>query len=226
MSRERQILTGVLGVVLIAAAAGEHVYRRIIERRYQRSVDRQRQLELQFGEVLSSHQQLQSQLEHERQRSHELSEALASSRAHLEQAVGRLSQETQGVRELRMRLAALQQQMDQLQGELAIALQEEPPTHGKRPESAPVQLERVVVSPAGTNGPQGRVLSVHRDWDFVVVDLGWDAVRLGDTISIFHNDHLLAKARVERVQEGVSAATVLPEWKGAEIQVNDLVRAL
>lgn len=225
MSRGRQILIGALGVVLIAAVAGEHGYRRIIERRYRGSVERQRQLELQFGEVLSAHEELKQQVEHERRRSQELSEALASTRAQLEDAVGRLTQESQGVQELRMRLATMQQQMDQLQGELALTLQE---AEGqvKPQESAPVQLERIVVSTAGTGGLQGRILSVHQEWNFVVIDLGWDAVHIGDTVSIFRNDQLLAKARIERVQEGISAATVLPDWKATEVQVNDVVRIL
>ena len=59
-----------------------------------------------------------------------------------------------------------------------------------------------------------------------MIDLGWDAVRIGDTVSIVRNGQLLAKARIDRVQEGVSAATLLSDWETAEIHVNDLVRVL
>ena len=89
-----------------------------------------------------------------------------------------------------------------------------------------MQLDRVVVSEAGTSSLQGRIMSVHRDWNFVVIDLGWGQVRIGDTVSIFRNSQLLAKARVERVQEGVCAATVLPGWETAEIQINDVASIL
>ena len=125
-----------------------------------------------------------------------------------------------------MRLAAIQQQMEQLQGELAATLETRPKAASADASSAPVRLERVVVSAGGAAGFQGRVLSVHQDWDFVVIDLGWNTVRVGDTVSIFRHNELLAKAKVERVQEAACAATVLPEWNAAEIRVNDLVRAL
>ena len=93
-------------------------------------------------------------------------------------------------------------------------------------DSNPVQLERVVVSHADASELKGRIVSVHQDWNFVVIDLGWDAVKIGDTVSIFHNEQLLAKARIERVQEAVCAATILPEWNAASVQVNDVARVL
>ena len=151
-------------------------------------------------------------------------------RNELEQSVGRLMEETRTVRELQMHLAAMQQQMDQLQGELAVTLQEHQGTPGQarqqQPKPAPVQLEKIVVSDAGSVGLQGRVLSVHRDWSFVVIDLGWDAVKIGDVASVFRNEQLLAKVRVDRVQEGICAATLLPEWEHADVRVNDSVRVL
>jgi hypothetical protein len=67
---------------------------------------------------------------------------------------------------------------------------------------------------------------VHKEWSFVVVSLGWNSVKIGDTISILRDDRLLAKAKVERVQEDVSAATLLPDWQDVEVAVNDLVQVL
>lgn len=225
MSRERQVLLAVLGVALVGAAAGEHVARRLIARRYRQALESRRQLELRFSEMLTTHEQLKQRVEQEQARSRELSQELVSSRAQLEEAVGRLAQSSQGSRELRMRLAAMQQQMDQLQGELALTLEErqKPAASG---ETGAVQLQRIIVSDAGTPALQGRVVSVHPEWRFVVIDLGWNAVKIGDTVSIFRKEQLLAKVRVERVQEGVCAATVLPEWETADVHVNDLVRVL
>ena len=225
MSRERQVILTILGVVIVGAGTGEHLYRRMIERRYRDALESRRQLELQFGEMLASHQQLQQRFAQEQQRAQELTEALASSRTQLEEAVGRLSQSSQSTRQLQMRLAAMQQEMDQLQGELARTLQERQ-KGAKAGEAKPVELERIIVSDAATPSLQGRVVSVHPEWHFVVVDLGWNAVKIGDTISIFRKEQLLAKARVERVQEGVCAATVLPEWESSEVRVNDFARVL
>ena len=219
----RRILLAFLGVGLIGAAVGEHLYRRLIERRYRQEITGRQQLERRFNEVVITHDQLISDLAKERQRSQELSAIVKEKSEAFEQTVGRLSEETQTIRELQLRLAAMEQQMDHLQGELATALQQS--GSANEGKAGAVELERIVVAKA--DAPmQGRVVSVHPDWDFVIIDLGWDEVNIGDTVSIFRSDQLLAKARVERVQEGVAAATLLPEWKSAKIQVNDRVQLL
>lgn len=225
MTRGQQVLIGVCGVVLIGAVAWEHGGRRLMERQYREAVESRQHLELQYGEMLATHEQLKQDLDTERQRSNALSESLTSMREQLEKTFARLTEETQTVRELQMRLAAMQQQLDQLQGELVLSLQDRP-TQATQGEAGPVQLERIVVSDAAASSLHGRILSIHSSWNFVVIDLGWDAVRIGDTVSIVRNDQLLAKARVERVQEGLCAATILPEWEHADIQVSDLVRLL
>lgn len=225
MNRSRQILAAVMGIALIGGVIGEYRYRRGLEHRYRQAVEARQHLELQFGEVLATHDRLKTDLDRERQRSTEFSEALMMMRGRLEEAVGHLTKEAQKAQELQGRLSVMQRHMDQLQGELALALQQVGggPQAG---EANAVQLERIVVSDAGASGSNGRVVSINRDWNFVVIDLGWEAVRIGDTVSIFRGDELLARARVERVQEGVCAATLLPEWQAAEIHVNDVVKIL
>ena len=226
MNRARQILIGSIGVVIVGVAAGEHLAQRVTERRYHQMVESRRQLELQFGEVMATHEQMQRDLQQAQQRSQELTQALAEARAQLEEAVGRLAQETQSSRGLQGRLATVQQQMEQLQGELAVTLQRQPSASPAASAPNAIQLERVVVNDAQASDLSGRIVSIHKDWNFVVISLGWDAVRIGETVSILRNGQLLAKARIDRVQEGVCAATLLPEWETAEVQVNDLVRIL
>ena len=225
MSTQRRILIGILGAALVLAATGEHIGRRIAQRRYLEATEHRRQLELRFAEVLATHQQLTAKLAQEQKRSKEFSEALASARGQLEESVGQLAEERQTVRQLQVRLTSLRQQLDQLQGELSLALQSATES-GKAGGGNAVQLERVVVSDASGSTLEGRVLSVHRNWNFIVVNLGWDAVHIGDTVSIYRSEQFLAKARVERVQEGVCAATILPEWGAADIHVDDQARIL
>ena len=225
VNRASRIFAAVVGVALAGAAVAEYRYRRGLERRYRQAVEARQQLELQFGEVLATHDRVKTELDNERQRSKEISDALVTMRGRLEEAVGHLTEEVRKAQELRARLSMMQSHMDQLQGELALALQR---VEGSAPpgEAGAVQLERIVVSETGAAASSGRVVSINRDWNFVVIDLGWDAVRIGDTVSIFRGDQLLAKARVERVQEGICAATLLPEWQAAEIHVNDVVKIL
>lgn len=225
MSTPRRILIGILGGALVLATIGEHIGRRIAQHRYLDAMERRRQLEVQFAEVLATHRQLTANLAREQQRSKELSETVGSMRGQLEESVGQLAEERQTVRQLQVRLTSLQQQLDQLQGELSLALQSATES-GTAGGGNAVQLERVVVSDASGSTLAGRVLSVHRDWNFIVVDLGWDAVHVGDTLSIYRSDALLAKARVERVQEGVCAATILPEWETADVRINDQAKVL
>lgn len=220
----RRVLIGVIGIVVVGIAGAEHLSRRGAERRLQEATEARRKLELQFGEVAATHERVKQDLRKEQQRSAELAALLTSAHGQLEQTQAQLTEQTRSVRGLQVRLSALQRQMDQLQGELAVTLQER---EGAVPAGAnAVQIERIVVSDAGTANSQGRIVSVHQDWNFVVIDLGWDTVRIGDTVSIFRDQQLLAKARVDRVQEGVCAATVLPEWRADAIRVNDLVRLL
>lgn len=225
MTRTSQLVIGALGIALTGSVAAGLLIHRDAQRRYQEAMASRRQLELQYGEVLATHDQLERELNTERQRSTDLAEALKSIRLTLEESVGRLANEMRAGRELQMRLAAMQKQMDQLQGELSLTLQERQ-SSSKAEQAGGVQLERIVVSPGDAPELKGRIVSVHSDWNFVVVNLGWNAVHIGETISIFRNEQLLAKARIERVQEGISAATLLPEWETADVQVNDLVRVL
>ena len=225
MNKARAIIIGSVAILLIGVAVGEDLARRLVTKRYRQMVEARRQLELQVGEMVATHEQLKGELTESQQRSQELTKALAQARGELENAVGRLAQETKAGRELGQRLASVQRQMEQLQGELAVTLQGRSAASSASAPPA-VQLERVMVSDADAAALKGRIVSIHKDWNFVVIDLGWDAVRIGDTVSIVRNGEVLAKARIDRVQEDVCAATLLSESESGEVRVNDLVRIL
>ncbi len=227
IGKARQPLIILAGIAVAAAVVAEYASRQSLVRRYRAAIAAQQQMAGRLNEVLAAHDGLQRRLSDEQRRSNELAEALASAHLQVEQATGRLSEESRNVNDLQVRLAAMQRQMDQLQGELSLNLQQSAPQRAAAKESGTVALERIIVSNATTSmGLRGRILSVHPEWNFVVIDLGWSAVRIGDTVSIFRNDQLLAKARVDRVQEGVCAATILPQWQSADIQINDAVQPL
>ncbi len=207
--------------VLAAAALGEHGLRRTVQARLRQSIVARESLAQQVAGIYVDLEQIKSDLTLEQVRSRVLARQLADRTKTLETTMARLQAESRTVGELQVRLAATGQQMGQLQGELAMALQ----TSGLRSPEGTVELERVVVTD-GASGVEGRIVSVHPDWNFVVIDLGWDAVRIGDTVSIYRDNQLTAKARIERVQASVAAATLLPEWKAAEVQINDTARLL
>lgn len=214
-----------VGVTLVGVAVAEYRARWAVEQRYQQAVQSGRQLESQVSTFITTHRQVTDQLASERRQVEELSATLAERNVALDQALSRLAEEGRTIQQLELRLSAMTQQMERLQGELALVLNRRS-SDVKERGTAAIELERVLVSDDASADLQGRVVSVHSDWAFVVVNLGWDAVKIGDTISISRNDELLAKARVERVQEAVSAATILPEWEAKTIHVNDHVRVL
>jgi len=222
----RRAIVIALGAGLFAVVVGEWMAWRRAESRYQHSLAAHRQLERQLGEVQTDRERLREALAGEQARIQQLSEAFSAKSQELQRVIDRLTEEETIVRELQEKLLVMQRQVEQLQGELALNLQERT---ASSPTGKTVQLEKVVVAqPTSTSpaGSQGRVLSVHPQWRFVVTDLGWDVVKIGDVISIYRNEQLLGKARIERVQEEVSAATLLPEWTETEIQINDVVRIL
>jgi hypothetical protein len=222
----KRIIVGVVTLGLAAAWLGEALARRKAQRGYEEAIRARRQVELEVGGLRAEHEQLAKALSGEQQRAEDLTAKLAARDQELQEVIARLAQEAYIVQELQGRVGSMQQHLDQLQGELAVSFQDRAETGGSSDRM--VQLEKVTVSrpKSGKAGLKGRVVSVHPQWRFVVVDLGWDIVTIGDVISIYRDNQLLAKARIERVQEQVAAATLLPEWTKSEIKVNDLVRAL
>ena len=222
----RLVLVG-SSVALAAVAVGQWAGHRQLERRYRESLQARRQLELEAGQLRADRDRLAATVTQEQQRVAQLSSAMSAKDTELQQGLQRLLQEERIIQELQGRLLAMQLQFDRLQGELAATL-EERPAGAPASQGRMIELEKVVVthSAAPAPGLQGRVLSVNPEWRFVVIDLGWDVVNIGDVVSIYRNDQLLGKARVERVQEQVCAAALLPEWVESHVQVNDVVRIL
>ena len=218
MKRQTARLLTLAAIGGVSAAWGaEWAAHHRAEQRYQHAVAARQQLELEVGELRAKQEDLVGELATSEQRVNELDAAMAAKDAELASALDRLAKEQETIKELQGKMVAMQYQFDKLQARAAPS-----------PDANAVQLDKVVVTQpgSGTPGLQGHILSVNAQWKFVVVDLGWNVVDLGDVVSIYRGQQLIAKARVERVQEQVAAATVLPEWAGSDIQINDVVRIL
>jgi hypothetical protein len=222
----KRLLVLTLGAAALAFGLGQWAQQRTIARQYREVVMNQRTLELENGQLRGERDRLSQELAGEHARVDDMTASLAGRASELQLAMDRVSQEERIIQELQGRLLAMQVQFDRLQGELAVALDSHaaPAKAGRQ-----VELEKVVVTHAASAiapGLQGRIVSINPEWRFVVIDLGWDVINIGDIVSIFRDDSFLGKARVERVQEQVSAASLLPEWVETEVQVNDVVRIL
>ena len=90
---------------------------------------------------------------------------------------------------------------------------------------SPVDLDKIVVTEQEKPILSGQVLVVNKEFNFVVVDWGKrDGVFQGDVLQLCRNDSVVGEARVEKVYEYMSAATILNENMGSGIREGDEVR--
>ena len=73
---------------------------------------------------------------------------------------------------------------------------------------------------------EGTVLSQHLDYNLVMVDLGaTDHIFLGQYLSVFRNEGMIGKIRVEKVSEKVSSAFILRDtFTNKKIAQGDIVK--
>jgi predicted RNase H-like nuclease (RuvC/YqgF family) len=88
---------------------------------------------------------------------------------------------------------------------------------------AGVELNKIVVSHPQVE--EGRVLTVNKDYDFVIVNLGLkDGIEIGQSLYIYQGDKFLGKVKVEKLQETMSVAHIPnPQIKSA-VKEGDIVK--
>ncbi len=85
-----------------------------------------------------------------------------------------------------------------------------------------VELDRIVVSPQ--DGVRGRVLSVDKEAEFLVCNLGHkQGVNAGDMLSVYRGEEYLGDIKATRVQEEMSAADIVPPFSSRKVRKNDIV---
>jgi len=94
------------------------------------------------------------------------------------------------------------------------------PPQGTAPQ--PVALDKIVVNP-GQKGA-GKVISVDKEADFVIVSLGEKAgVKKGAFLSIYRGKQYLGDVKVSRVLPEMSAADFVAPLKGSAVKKDDQV---
>ena len=98
---------------------------------------------------------------------------------------------------------------------------QDPNTRAKNKE---IQLEPIVV--AGKEIPQGRVLSVDKENEFLIFNLGEkDGISPGILLSVYRGKNYLGDVKVSRVQPEMSAADFIPPFSSQKVRKNDQVVA-
>lgn len=85
-----------------------------------------------------------------------------------------------------------------------------------------IELEKIVVVPDEV--PEGRILSVDKETDFVIINLGKkDGIEAGSLMSVSRGDEYLGDVKVTRVQTEMSAADLIPPFSSRIVRKNDQV---
>jgi hypothetical protein len=91
-------------------------------------------------------------------------------------------------------------------------------------EAAETEPAPAATAPARPVKP-AKVLVVNRKFSFVVANLGKEeGGTIGTELDIYRDGELIAKTKIEKLYDKMSAATILPEWKRARIREGDEVR--
>ena len=194
-----------------------------------------------MAQAIEAHETLSRSLEDREQQIDRLTKELEKAQTESRQASTKLSA-LQGEREtIRQQLAQLQRTKDDLESKVAELSQ--------RPT---VELEKVLVtdthlppaaSPAASFSasaqsssttapmvrrlPDGQVVVVNREYDFIVMNLGKNhGLSIGQEFQIVRGDAVLGRVKVEKVYDELSAAAILPESRKDEIHEGDTVKAL
>lgn len=85
-----------------------------------------------------------------------------------------------------------------------------------------IELERIVVKAEGEL--EGKVLVVNREYNFIVVNIGVrDDIGLGDILTLYRDGKYVGEAKVEKIYDTMSAATITKETRSSTILVDDNV---
>ncbi len=99
--------------------------------------------------------------------------------------------------------------------------------NGDEPVSSVSPSPFVPMATTGAGGPNGQVVVVNREYDFIVMNLGKNhGLSVGQEFQVVRDNQILGRVKVEKVYDELSAAAILPESQKDSIQEGDTVKAL
>lgn len=73
-------------------------------------------------------------------------------------------------------------------------------------------------------GPEGKVLTINNEYDFLVINLGSrDGIKLGDVFSVFHDTKYLGDVKIEKLHDAMAAAGFISENLKGKVSEGDKV---
>jgi len=200
------------------------------------TIDEKKVLEVNLDKEIKEKETVKQELVQEKKWSGSLQEQIKEKEKQVQEALNKIEENEKIVNgtlakfeEEKKRSAKLEQDLQRAEFKLASLARENKSLReriGSKISSSapPIELEKIVVTVGPHNIKEGKVISVNKKYDFIVINLGMDDVGKGDKVSVIREGKLIAEAQIERVEEKVCAATVLPEYKQVEIKESDVVR--
>lgn len=198
-----------LSLFLTALLWWEHASRHMLVRALEQSGKRQ--------------QWMAQALAMERQSATELRTLLAGKTDEVDLLAQKLTAQSAAALQREHVVSRQKEQLSRLQTALLITRQQVAAKDNSVPSTAPAVLLSHVTVPLGGQERTARILQVSPEWNFVVINAGWERLGIGDVLHVYRDNALVAQVEVERVQEEAAAARVLPAYQAAAIQVNDQV---
>ena len=80
---------------------------------------------------------------------------------------------------------------------------------------------------APTAAPQGQIIVVNREYDFIVMNLGKSqGLEIGQEFAVVRGQQVLGRVKIEKIYDELSAAAIMPESNKDAIREGDLVRPI
>lgn len=144
-------------------------------------------------------------------------EEISQLKIKLEAEMNLRGQAEQQVADLQSKITALEQQVGK---GFEVQKNKVPPEVEQAQKE--IDLEKIVVAPKDV--PEGRVLSVDADTEFMIINLGAkDGLQPGLVMSVYRGQEYLGDVKVTRVQPEMSAADFIPPFSSRKVRKNDQV---
>lgn len=213
-----------LGFILSLVSLGGNWF---LYQRLQVALDRHASLESDMVQLEEQNAELESQAAKAGQYEEELERFREQMKAYVEQrdqAKREVEEVRQEAAELRKQIRALESEKGVLAGQVTLD-EEAERAITQEAVKIPKPASPLTAEPPPTTQRPFQVLSINRQFNFVVVNLGIrDRLKIGDELRVEQNGKLIGRIKVEKLYENFSACGIVEETSGSKIKEGDLVR--
>ena len=215
-----KIIYAALVVLLIASISfyvikeKERKLRIYTQQQLTQTVEEKKKVENKLTETVKAKEQVEGELASEKEKSLTLKKELDDKEQQIKITLDRLEREITARKKAEAQLMITLKEKENL--ETKVRNLKEAPT---------VELEKIVIKPGSVT--TGKITMVNKEYAFIVVNLGSQHnIKVGDILSVYRNDEFIGKVQIERAEEKMSAASILPDWQNVEFKENDVVKTI